>query len=100
MRPEEIIEKKLADGVVALGGQCYKLVEDGKRGFPDRTVVMAGLVEFIELKAHGGKLSRQQEAKIEEIKDAGGRAFVLTGIKNVEQYLEKLKLTINPPDMT
>lgn len=49
---EAVIENYLKDKVRACGGQCWKWVSPGRRGVPDRIVLMPnGLVAFVETKA-------------------------------------------------
>lgn len=89
------IERRLVEGVEELGGLCLKLHLDGKRGFPDRTVILNSWIGWVELKRRGGRLSRQQKEWLAELDEQGFEAVCLTGIDEVEDYLEQLKFVAN-----
>ena len=84
------IERKLVEGVEDLGGLCLKLAITGRRGWPDRTVIFPHWIGFVELKRKGGKLSKQQQDWIAELRELGFECEVLEGIEDVEDYLERL----------
>lgn len=87
---EQTIEKHLRDGVKRLGGIAYKFVSPGNVGVPDRIVLWpGGIVEFVELKAPGGKLSKMQEKQIERIRKLGHIVYVLSSIEEVEWFLTR-----------
>ena len=86
------LEKDIEDAFVAfvelLGGKCYKLKCDGRRGWPDRTVIMPnGLIVFVEFKKPGGKLSPNQVTTISILRGLG--CNVMTG-----DSLDELKNTL------
>jgi hypothetical protein len=56
-------------------------------GIPDICGIWQGKALFIEVKTRKGKLSEQQEAKINEINRAGGIAFMARGIDDVVEAL-------------
>ena len=105
---ESEIEKRLVYEVKQRGGLCLKRALEGLRGFPDRTVIwpetyadnppfnnkyhhrLWPLVQFVELKKPGGKLSKQQEDWIETLEALGCDCFVIASMEDVDSYLEKL----------
>ena len=89
MREGEI-ERRLSTGVRALGGTTYKFVSPGNSGVPDRIVIFpGGLVEFVEVKAEGGRLRYAQMMQLTKLKDLGCRISVLCGMQDVCDYLSK-----------
>jgi hypothetical protein len=66
MRPpvkkESAIEAELVRRVEAAGGICHKMMAIGRRGFPDRLVILPGAqVFFVECKrVKGGRFSAPQ----------------------------------------
>jgi hypothetical protein len=84
---ESVVEKHLVSRVVALGGMTRKLKWIGKRGAPDRLVILHGSVFFIELKRPGGKLDPLQVREIERIRNNGGRVATLDSIEAVDAWL-------------
>lgn len=88
--PERAVEQYLSEGVKALGGRSYKFVSPGQAGVPDRLVVWpGGAVEFVELKAEGGRLSKTQERQLWHLLKLGASAEVVTGRQGVRAWLEK-----------
>lgn len=75
MRESEI-ERYLKKQVVANGGKCWKWVSPGRRGVPDRIVIMpGGVVAFVELKAPG-KTERPDQVRVQKIlRDLGCQVY-------------------------
>ena len=93
---ENRVEQRLIDGVEALGGITFKFVSPGRAGVPDRVVILpGGDVHFVELKALGGKPSRIQLRRISQLRKLDVTALVLTGIDEVERYLDNLRELMN-----
>lgn len=64
---ESDIETYLRKKVEASGGKCWKWVSPGRRGVPDRIVIMpGGVVAFVELKAPGKK-ERHDQVRVQKI---------------------------------
>ena len=59
---ENSVEQELVKRVRALGGRCEKMALQGRRGFPDRLVILpGGRVHLVETKRPvGGRLSPHQ----------------------------------------
>lgn len=90
-KPESKIEKKLCDGIKALGGRAYKFVSPGISGVPDRIVCLPnGTVVFAELKSQRGVLSKQQLHRIEELRRMKHRVYVLNSEEKVGQFLSEI----------
>jgi hypothetical protein len=88
---ESIVEKDLVDGVGEKGGLCCKLVDQGRRGFPDRTVLMPGSqVIFVETKAPNGKLQPWQKRYHVALRLLGFRVDVLWDRIGVLDFLSSL----------
>lgn len=90
---ESAIEKRLVSRVEnELGGLAIKLVEDGKRGWPDRTVILpGGRVVFVELKRKRGRLSHQQEARLDQLKAMGHHTYTAWSNEDVDALLITLR---------
>lgn len=87
---ERDVEARLVRGVRKLGGVCWKWVSPGRRGVPDRIVLLPhGVVAFVELKTEDGDLSPLQEMTMREISGRGHRVFVLYGAGAVDEFLAR-----------
>lgn len=85
---ENAVENYLVSGVKAKGGECAKLVDLGRIGFPDRTVLMpGGKVVFIEAKTTDGVLKSWQKRYHVMLKDLGFRVEVLWTVLQVDEFL-------------
>lgn len=75
MRESEI-ERYLKKQVETNGGKCWKWVSPGRRGVPDRIVIMpGGVVAFVELKAPGKKERPDQEHVQKILRDLGCHVY-------------------------
>ncbi|MDX7988634.1 VRR-NUC domain-containing protein [Xenorhabdus sp. 12] len=84
---EDVIEKHLVNEVKKAGGIAYKFVSPGRRGVPDRIVVLPnGRVVFVECKAPGEKPRPDQLREHERLRTLGQTVIVLDS-KNVEGIL-------------
>ena len=104
---ESKIEKHLAKRVEELGGECRKLRWIGRRGAPDRLVMLPeayanleghpnpfafvrirrSLTVWVELKAPGEKPEPHQAREHERMRRMGQRVEVIDSIEGVEELL-------------
>jgi hypothetical protein len=91
MNLEVHVENYLVKRVEQLGGVAYKLVAVGKRGKPDRLVILPGVRPFlVELKRpSGGRLAELQKLRIAELRRLG--ATVYDDVRNKEDVDRILK---------
>lgn len=93
---ENRVERRLIDGVKTLGGITFKFISPGCAGVPDRVVILpGGAVHFVELKAQGGRASALQQRVLAKLRRMDVTALVLTGIDEVERYLDNLRELMN-----
>ena len=88
---ERDVERRLVDGVKALGGRSYKWVSPGNVGVPDRIVLFGGRTIFVELKTDDGRLSPVQARQIQRIADMGNEVEVIYGPGGVDDFLRRLE---------
>ena len=97
MRESEI-EKHLVNRVVELGGEVRKVKWLGRRGAPDRLVMLpmtpmrtgwatGGCAIWVELKAPGEKPEPHQTREHERMRRMGQRVEVIDSIEGVEELL-------------
>jgi hypothetical protein len=97
MRDSEI-EKHLVKRVKELGGECRKIQFIGRRGAPDRLVMLprgrASTGRFttcstiwVELKAPGKKAEPHQAREHERMRAMGQMVVVIDSIEGVEELL-------------
>ncbi len=92
---ERDIEKYLSRRVKALGGEVRKVQWIGRRGAPDRLVMLpkeAYVDEqhcciWVELKAPGKKAEAHQLREHERMRAMGQRVVVIDSIEGVEELL-------------
>jgi hypothetical protein len=69
---ESAIENSFSNWCKQQGHRCVKLAATGSRGFPDRTVFLAGGgIVFIEFKKPGGVPSFHQKQWIDFLRERG-----------------------------
>ena len=84
---ERDIEQYLVEQVEARGGQAHKIKFIGRRGAPDRLVIMPdGVVHLVELKRPGGRLSPAQH-RFRASLPSGTDCAVLWSIADVDNWL-------------
>lgn len=90
---ERDIERALIKRVKEVGGEVRKVVWQGRRGAPDRLVLLpknrrkARPLVFVELKAPKGKVSRLQALEHEILARYGVRVIVLNSIEQIEEVI-------------
>lgn len=97
---ESQIEKHLVKRVKELGGECRKVQFIGRRGAPDRLVMLPYRASFstgdysrapesfwVELKVPGVKPEPHQLREHERMRKMGQRVVVIDSIEGVEELL-------------
>ena len=85
---ESRVEKRLVDAVRAVGGFAYKWTSPGRRGVPDRLVLLPdGELVFVEVKSPGGTLSPVQRVEIDRIRSLGFRVEVVSDEDGIERVM-------------
>jgi len=89
---EAIVEAALVRAVEARGGLCEKVAPRGRRGFPDRMIILPGpRIAFCELKRpKGGRISRHQ---IEYARRLEALGVVVAVVRNQEDIARLLART-------
>ncbi len=91
---ERDIEAYLVKRVKAMGGECRKVIWQGRRGAPDRLVMLplAGYehppIIFVELKASGIKPESHQLREHARMRKMGQRVVVIDSIEAVDELLK------------
>lgn len=86
---EAVAEEYLRDAVVSLGGMCQKFVDPGRRGAPDRMVLLPdGRIYFVEMKrAKFGRIAPWQERYHADLRARGFIVLVLRSKEDVDGFL-------------
>lgn len=84
---ESIIEAYLVKRVRANGGQVRKVKWIGRRGAPDRRVMLPGLCVWLELKATGVPPEEHQLREHERMRACGEDVRVIDSIAGVDALL-------------
>ena len=95
---ESTVEKHLVKRVKALGGECRKVQWIGRRGAPDRIVMLPGKTRFsvnwpgktvwVELKRPGEVAEPHQAREHERMRKMGQQVVVLDSIEAVDKFIE------------
>lgn len=88
---ESTIENYLVAQVKALGGEVRKVKWIGRRGAPDRLVMLPGRAMFVELKAPGEKAKPHQKREHERMRRMGQRVEVIDSIDGIEAVLSNIQ---------
>ena len=86
---ESAVEKEFVARVQAAGGQAYKFTSPGRRGVPDRLVLLpARAPEFVELKRKGQKAKPHQLREHERMRAAGAVVHIIDDQAGIDRLLE------------
>lgn len=88
---ENKVETYLHDHVTSLGGTSRKWVSPGRRGVPDRIVVLPWGIWLVEVKTTDGGLSPDQVREHQRLTDAGAKVRTVYGHAGVDQLIEEVK---------
>jgi hypothetical protein len=77
------------------GMLCYKFNSPGRTGVPDRIIVFAGMIFFVECKAPAGKLTPNQVANHAELFKQGVTVCVVKSFFEVDTLLSGIKKLLN-----
>lgn len=85
-RLERDLEADIVRWAIEQGGEALKLKIEGRRGFPDRTILLpGGIAIFPEVKRDRGSDRRaQQIVWIERLQELGFAADFVTSLEQVE----------------
>lgn len=84
---ESVIERRLVERVRALGGEVRKVQWIGRRGAPDRLVMLPAGCCWVELKAPGKTAEPHQVREHERMRRMGQRVEVIDSVEGVERLL-------------
>jgi len=85
---ESKVEKYLVDQIEAHSGYIRKIKWIGRRGAPDRLVIINGLTVFVELKAPGEKLDGHQCREISKMRKAGALVYVFDSYNDIDKKIK------------
>lgn len=85
---ESSVERYLVKRVKELGGEAYKFVSPGRRGVPDRLVILpGGRLFFVECKAPGQKLRATQVREGMRLLQLGRAVYVVDSREEIDRLL-------------
>lgn len=81
---ERTIERALVRTVKARGGEVRKVTWQGRKGAPDRLVLLPGALVWVELKAPGKVPTKQQLREHARMRSMGQRVLVIDDLEMVK----------------
>lgn len=93
---EREVEAYLKKAAERIGGEVRKVQWIGRRGAPDRLVMIQGHVLWVELKAPGRKPQAHQEREHKKMRKKGMLVFVIDHPDKVDALLETFRLNPVP----
>ena len=83
---EKDVEKYLVKRVKEVGGEVRKVSWVGRRGAPDRLILLPGKMIWAELKGAGGRLAPHQEREIDRFRAAGAYVQVMWSVTDGDAF--------------
>jgi hypothetical protein len=95
---ERVIEAELRERVEAMGGMCVKVVVPGRRGHPDRMVVLPGphVIAVETKRPKGGVLVPHQRSWLERYAALGLAVAVVRNCEDITALLKREKAAVRP----
>lgn len=84
---ERDIEAYLVERVRTLGGEVRKVRWIGRRGAPDRLVMLPTRLLWVELKAPGERAKPHQVREHDRMRRMGQRVVIIDSIEGVDEVL-------------
>lgn len=95
---EKYLEKKLTEGLHAIGVWCEKYTNPFKTGYPDRICIeKTGRVSWVEVKTPGEKLRPLQEERKRELERYGCPVYVVDSEEALHYVLERFSQPESEP---
>jgi hypothetical protein len=90
---EKVLEKKIKDTVIELGGLSIKLLSNYVRGLPDRLCLLpAGRVLFVEVKTTGEEPSPTQRLMHMTLRRLGFQVEVIDTSARIKEVFDVFKI--------
>ena len=89
---EKTIEQYLRVEVKKVGGIAYKFISPGRKGVPDRLILLpGGKVWFVELKAQGKRLTPLQKQQQHRLASLGFEVLTIDSKQGVDDFMSMIK---------
>ena len=92
---EKDVEQYLKRQCTKFGMLCFKFNSPGKVGVPDRIIIFAGMVFFVECKAPAGKITPNQVSVHMEMLKQGVTVSIVRTFAEVDNLLSVIKSIAN-----
>ncbi len=87
---ESTLEKRLRLEVKKHGGLALKFTSPGRRGVPDRLVLVPmGRAVFVEMKALSKPLEPLQKKRTEELKNLGFKVYKIDSNTDIKNFIQE-----------
>lgn len=88
---EQALERRLKRETEKHGGQVLKFIVPGKRGVPDRIILLPGArVVFTEIKASGETPSPIQRKRMARLMALGFPVYCLDSVQAIDQFIAEV----------
>lgn len=88
---EKFIERELVSRLKKVGVESIKFEVLGKRGMPDRIILIpGGRVVFAEVKSPGEKLRPLQEKRKRELENLGFKVYVIDSKTEIDELVKQI----------
>lgn len=88
---EKFIERELVSRLKKVGVESIKFEVLGKRGMPDRIILIpGGRVVFAEVKSPGEKLRPLQEKRKRELENLGFKVYVIDSKSEIDELVKQI----------